>query len=392
MPSATGSQSYIALVKQDPATPRTIPENPVMQKVNFTADDLGTTIDTKVSDHIRDDRMTTDLSITGNLTEGGYVFEFQYENTKDDEMLAAALFAEQWSTPVAADIEAGTITLLGAELNLALATEKPTIIDGQRLRLSGTEDNDGVYSLTVTAAPNIYTMVPAPVADETLPAGAALNGSMIRNGKFYQPFFIERGHTDISEYFKFIGMSASELMLEFADQTDVTGGYKFMGLLTKVEEIVEPGATYVPVTNTPVYSTATNIPSVLIDGVVQEGCLVKELSLELTNNLAAKTGLGVLGACETKAHRLEITGSISMYFEDSVMYNRLLNGTPFSLSWVVEDADGQGYAFTLPRIKLDADTINVTGVDDEVMDDATYVATADPVTACMIQIDKYKVA
>ena len=37
MTSATGSQAYLALIKQAPATPRVIPDTPVMQKVNFVS-------------------------------------------------------------------------------------------------------------------------------------------------------------------------------------------------------------------------------------------------------------------------------------------------------------------------------------------------------------------
>lgn len=392
MGSATGSKSYVALVKQAPATPRTIPTSPVMQKVNFLSDDMGADITTKVSDHIRDDRMTTDITTIGFNVMGGYNFEFQYENSLADELLAAFLWAEAWSTPVAAaNIAGGTLTVVGAVLDLTAVAVKPTIISGQKLLIKGTTNagaNDGVYTLTKTVT-NVYSVAPAPAANETFGAGVTGSGSMIRNGSFYQPFFIERGHTDVSEYFKFIGMACNMLDLNFADQSNVEGSYKFVGLTSQVDVAVESGATYTPVTTSQVFSTATNFPSISIDGVEQEGCFVKELTLSVDNKVTPKTGLGVLGACETKAHRLSVVGKITMYFEDSAMYDRLLNGTSFSLNWTVQGIDGHGYSFSLPRVKLDKDTINVTGVDDDVMDDASYVATADPVTNCMIQIDKF---
>jgi len=392
MTSATGSQSYVAVIKQVPATPRTIPATPVMQKVNFASDDMGTEIPTKVSDHIRPDRMTTDITPVGYNVAGGYDFEFQFENSLNDEIIAGFLWTNAWSTPIAAaDLEGGAFTLIGAILDLTAATVKPTIISGQKLYIENTTAsgaNDGIYTLTTTGT-NTYTVVPPPAADETFGVGVTGTGSMIRNGVFYQPFFIERGHTDIDQYFKFIGMGCNVLSLEFADESDVVGSYQFMGLTSQVDAIVETGATYTAPATTPVFYTSLNIPSIAIDGVVQSGCLVKEMTLEINNNLAAKTGLGVLGACETKAHRLSVTGALTMYFEDATMYDRLLAGTAFSIDWIVQDVNGNGYAFSLPKVKLDADTINVTGVDDEVMDDATFVALADDVTNCMIQIDKF---
>lgn len=316
MPSASGSQAYIALIKQDPLTPREIPATPVMQKVNFVDDDLSTNITTKTSEHIRPDRMTTDVTITGYTVAGGYNFEFQYENSLDDELLQAFLWSD-------ADWAAG-----------------------------GT-------------------------LDET-----------IKNGVTYQPFFVERGHTDANQYFKFVGMACNTLSLAFADQADVTGTYGFVGLTSQLDQAIETGATYAEQTTNPVFSTVTNVAEITIDGGVLDDCFVKEMTLDINNNVTPKTGIGILGACETKAHRLSITGSISMYFEDEQMYTRLLSGTAFSITWTLTDGLGNSYKFILPKVKLDADAINVTGEADEVMDEATYVALYDDVSGSMIQIER----
>lgn len=313
--SASGSQSYIAMVKQAPATPRTIPSTPTLQKVNFVSDSLGTTISTKVSNHIRADRATTDLTTTGLSVGGGYEFEFQYENSLLDELLLAFIWAEEW--------EAGG-------------------------------------SLTKIA----------------------------KNGSFYQPFFIERGHTDVNQYFKFLGMAANTMELSFADQADVTGNYQFVGLASQVDSEIETGATYTEQTDNPVFSCVTNVSEISIGGVVQEDCILKEWTLSINNNVTPKTGVGILGACETKVHRLSITGNLPMYFSDPAMFNRLKAGTPFALSWKMEDGEGNAYKFTLPRVKLATDEIFVEGSEEDVMDNATYVATHDSVLGCMIQIEK----
>jgi hypothetical protein len=389
MVSATGSRSYIAIIKQVPATPRVVPTTPVMQKVNFVSEDMITDIDTKISEHVRDDRMTADLTPIGLNVSGGYNFEFQYENSLTDGLLAAFLWSSAWSTPIAGiDIAGGTFTLSGSVLDLTGAAVKPTVVDGQKLYIANTVNNDGVYALTETAT-DVYSVVPEPIADETFGAGATATGSMIRNGSFYQPFFIERGHTDVAEYFKFIGMGCNKMTLNLADQSDIAGSYQFVGLTSQVDSTVEAGATYTDVTTNPIFSTSTDIQEVYINGIPQEGCFVKEMTLEIDNKLTPKTGVSFIGACETKAHSLLVIGTITMYFEDSTMYTRLLNGTAFSLDLVILDVNGNGYAFSLPRVKLDTDTVNVTSVDTDVMDNASYVALADPITNCMIQIDKF---
>jgi len=389
--NATGSQSYVAVLKQDPTKPREIPVNPVMQMVNFDADTLAMELDTGTSNHIRPDRMTADLNVKGFTVGGGYSFEFQFENSLADELLQAFLWAKNWSTPwVDVDVAGAVITAAGV-WDMSGVVSPPEITSGQGFKLSGTGnsgENDGFYYLTEVST-DTFQMEPPPKADETLVAGAVLTGSMIRNGSVYQPFFIERGHLDVSQYFKFVGMSANILSLDFPDQDDVTGSYDFVGLFRKIEPAVEAGATYTQPTNSPVFSTSNNMPLALMDGVPLESCFIKELDMELNNNVTPKTGIGVYGACATNAHRLSISGKISLYFEDETVQTQFEHGTPLSIAWVVEDANGHGYMFRLPRIKYDTAKNNVTSVDDDVMDDATYVATADPDTACMIQIDKF---
>lgn len=390
--SASGAQSYLALTKQVPATPRTIPNNPVMQKVNFSSEKLGMNIKTNKSKHIRNDRMTSGITISGFDVSGDYDFEFQYENSKDDELLCAALMSENWSTAISdLDISGSEITLSNNRISFVNSANAPTIIAGQVLKISGTAENDGFYELNeVSGTPDVYEMSPAPIADETLSATAKLNGSMIRNGTFKQPFFIERGHTDIQEFFKFLGMVVDKLTLSFKDQSEVTGKYSFVGLqLIEDDHQIETGATYNNPADTIPFSTATNLVSMLIDGTIQDGCFIKDLDFTIDNNQSAKTGLGIYGACSTNAHSLSITGKINMYFEDVSTFSKFKKGTPFSLRWVVSDGTGHGYVFSLLRCQISKDAINVKSADSDVMENASFVCSADNVKQAMIQIDKF---
>lgn len=393
--SATGSESYIAIVKQDPSSPRVIPTNPTMQKVNFTEDSFNTNYKTKTSEHIRDDRMISDVNRTGVEINGGYKFEFQFGNSGEtDQFLLASLWCEEWSSidsvSSVADIEGGIAVASGSTIDLSTATKTPdSITDGQVVRISGSAENDGFYTLKETVTPNVYTTLPALTADETFGNGVTIDGEMARNGKFYQPFFVERGHTDVSEFFHFIGMAINKFSLELKDQTDVMGDFELVGLTSDITQTAV-GAVYNDLPSTNVFSTAVDIPQIAIDGVVTESCVVKEMDFTIDNKVTQKTGLGVFGACETKPHSIMLSGSLSAYFESSVMFNRLKNGTPFSVSFVLLDPQGNGYSIKLPKVKLDSDKINVTGKDDDVMDDAAYTSVADPDTKCIIQIDRFK--
>ncbi len=209
----------------------------------------------------------------------------------------------------------------------------------------------------------------------------------IIDGEAYTPFFIERGHPDVGEFFQFMGMGCSVWSMTFADQASVTGEYQFIGLNTAVIQTPTIDATYTEATSNPVFSGITNITDILIDGVATGACEVKEWTIEINNNLTAKTGVGKKGACATNAHKLSITGDITMYFSDSAMYQRLLTGTAFSFGWTMADNDGNAYAFRLPKVKLDTDEIPIDeGDDSDVMDNASYVALYDETEGCMIEV------
>jgi Phage tail tube protein len=309
MATADGSRAYIAVIKQTPSTPFAIPANPVLQKVNFTKDDLMTKITTKESEHIRADRMLTDINRVGYEVEGGYEFEFQYENSLADELFLAFLWCQQYTANVA------------------------------------------------------------------------------KNGLFYQPFYIERGHTDIAQYFQFIGMAANVMTLDLPDQGPVTGSYKFLGLTSNLVQATVAGATYTDAQAGEVFSTVFHISELRVDNVVLASCVIKDMSLEINNNLTAKTGLGVLGACETKAHRLSVTGKMSLYLADHTYFARFKAGTAFSLSIKLLNTAGKGYTILLGRCKFNADDINVTG-DEDVMENVGFTATYDSGTGSMIQVTR----
>ncbi len=209
-----------------------------------------------------------------------------------------------------------------------------------------------------------------------------------KDGKFYQPFYIERGHSDVTEYFQYFGMAVSEWTMKYADQSLVECGFVFMGLSEELSQTPSLNATYTPATDNPVFSTVSDVSDIKIDGTTAGECEVKEWDVTLSNNVVAKTGVGVMGACSTSANVLEVAGNITLYFTSVAMYERLKDGTPFSFEWTVKDATGNGYTFFIPKAKLESDTIPVEGNDSFVMNNATFVGLEDSVEQCVIKVTR----
>jgi hypothetical protein len=313
--SATGANSYIAIVKAATGNPSAIPATPAMTKVNFESADLGAEIKTNISKNMKGNRRTTGVTITGFTVGGGYKFGTTYENSPADEMMAAFLWGE-W------------------------VVDTPT---------TGT--------------------------------------SQLKDGSLYTPFFIERGHPDISEYFQFMGMSADVWEMSFKDQDIVEGSYAFVGLKTETIKTPTVGATYSDATDNPEFSTVTNVQNVKIDNVPVAECHVKEWTVTVKNNVTGKTGVGILGACSANAHKIDITGKLTAYFEDTDLYKKLLAGTTFSFSWELLDSLGNKYMFLIPRAVLDSDEIPIDGPDD-IFDNASFVALDDTAKGCAMLVER----
>jgi hypothetical protein len=71
------------------------------------------------------------------------------------------------------------------------------------------------------------------------------------------------------------------------------------------------------------------------------------------------------------------------------MYNRYIDSTAFSISFMTRDDDGNYYRFTIPAVKIETAKVESGGLDQDIMVSGTYRGIYDPVTACQIQVDKY---
>jgi len=391
---SSGAQSYVAIKLADPANPQEVPTGRG-EYVNFTEDDLTAGIGTTQSKHVRPDRMTTDVIVTSMEVGGGFSNELHFEQDVDDKLLAAALWSE-WqgimdNGAVEISAEDAVINAANGTIDFSGCTTIPNNVyhEGCRVRIKGASDeaNNGIRAWYYESA-NVWRAEPPFAADETLTAGATADTQYLRNASKYQPFFIERGHVDVNEYFQFMGMALDTWTLEVPDQDVITSKYGFIGFTTDVKQTPTFTDYDGPSPNDSL-SSVTNVGDIEINKVPIESCLVQSFSMEVVNNTTANTGVGVFGACKTSPHKLEVTGALTMYFENSQMYQWLIGGNEFSFSIAFIDNDANQYIVWMPRCKMSEDAINVTDGDEEVMDDAGYSALADPVTQAQILLYKF---
>ena len=199
----------------------------------------------------------------------------------------------------------------------------------------------------------------------------AVGTRRLTNGVLKKSYSIERSNNDISQYFLYTGMVGSAITWTVETGSPITIDLTFIG---KNEALSTTGKTVTPPPLTPIFNAVTSVTKISIDGVALTECLVQKLSVTLDNKAEGKTGIGVLGYCNVDGKSIEVKGSISMYFNNETQYNKYLNSTAFAITLELTDLDGNVVELLLPRCKYDAATANVTGKDDDVMFEASFVA------------------
>jgi outer membrane protein W len=113
------------------------------------------------------------------------------------------------------------------------------------------------------------------------------------------------------------------------------------------------------------------------------------LTLELDNQHREQKGIGVLGNVGVSAGTLSVTANASQYFEDLDQSTKFKNSTAFAFSYRFQDNAGNSYIFTLPRSKYETFAASASGENSDIMAETSFAATRDPVTNCMVQIDRF---
>lgn len=286
-------------------------------------------------------------------------------------------FSAATGTPFAAAIAAGQLKV------------------GQKIKVDGLTGVTGIYTILSLTDSAILT---APVPTAVVAAGdpVTIKGSMLRNpGEVadiaQRKFTIETAFNDIGQYMVQDGMVPGTFSLEIAAGAIVTGTIGFQGRATRLlTSTVLSGAGYTVLGSTTgeVVNATTNVGSIEKDGVVADAA-IQSISISGEANLRQQSAVGSKFARGIGAGRFNLTGALTIYFEDGAMFNDFINHATVSLSFPVTDLDGQTYVFTLPSIKFSADQIAPGGIDQDVFDNIEWTAFRDPATECMLQVDRF---
>lgn len=209
-----------------------------------------------------------------------------------------------------------------------------------------------------------------------------LTGSEIKNGKTMYSYSIEKGFPTGGHYEVYRGMVPNTFNLTLQSNAQVTGSLEFIGrtyeqgVATIANSVIDPrqGGLFDSYTGS------------LKEGGTTVG-FVSSANITLTNGLNPLFALFNDSVTDIIDGRCNVTGSISIYFENATMYNKFANETESSLEFTLLDNLGNGYTFLIPRIKYSSVDMPVNG-EGVIMVNMPFQALQDSATDTTIKITK----
>jgi len=214
----------------------------------------------------------------------------------------------------------------------------------------------------------------------------------LKNSTTKKSFTIEKQHQDIDEYFLFSGMIVNTFTLNLATSSICTGNFSFLGSSAALDQ--SSAAASVTIANTnDVINCMGNVAS-LMEGDYSgaytnlNGIYIQELSFTINNNLRPVFAIGSDVIMEVAVGKMDVTGTMNCYFTNDRLFDKFLAGSALKLQYQLEDAAGNSYTFTFPRVKFETESVTAPGQDQDVIENLSWRALKDNTSSCQVQIDR----
>lgn len=307
----------------------------------------------------------------------------------------ATFAAEAAAIPVGACVRQVGFEGASADITATATGLASTLLDFTTLGISVGEwvkiGGDTSGTQFATAANNSWARVSAVAAAaltfDVLPVGWAVDagtgktvrvftGDFLTNGTTQRSFSFERQQQDLTAptYELFKGSEIDGLSLSFKSAAKITGSFPVVARTGTADTSRTAGATDVAAPTYSILNAASNVGRLMEAGIVST-TLFEEIGFDLKNNLARETSIGTIGASGVRDGEVALSGTISAYFSDLVLLNKVLNDTETSIMLRTGRSDGvrESILIDIPRCKLSG-TSPVTGKNASRMFSGSYDA------------------
>jgi Phage tail tube protein len=336
----------------------TIPTDPAMSRLRITGNTLGLNKSSSISEEQTPDRQIKDFRHGTEETGGGLPVELSYGS--QDDLLEAALGGTWGNTGYAGTAVAVVEDPGGDQLVLASGVwaDFGNFYAGQSITVAGFTDgaNNATFEvLSVSGA--TLTVTATNLVAEAAGDAVTVDGDeeTLTVGVTRRSFSILRHFSDLTDtqkpYHWFTGQEVNTFTLSVTPDARVTGSFDMMGQTvdpkndTEHATILGSGSLGSPST-TKVFDAFSGTVTI---GGVANSC-VTEISLSLENGLENRFVVGSRTSKRPTIGRSNLTGNITVYFEDASLLEAFYDEVASSLEFDLVDPAGNRYTFILPEI------------------------------------------
>lgn len=349
----------------------TTPNTPAFKRIRHTGCTLGVQRGSLQSEELRPDRQISDFRLGAISVAGDLNTELSFESF--DDFLEAVLMGT-WAPKAA--LAAATISAANADDSFNDSANGFILAGfqvGDVIQTTGftTPANNGTWIISSVAAGKIIvtntdTTPAAAIVDEVAGAGHAVETStrILKAGTVRRSFSLLRHFTDIEAtgagepYHLFNGVEFNTLALAVNPTAIVTANFGTLGRQGVAPSNTPPtGSTFAEAPDTAPLDAFTGA---LMSGITTVG-EVTEFSINLENGLEVRNVVGSKFTLRPSVGRSNLTGSATVYFEDSTFLKKFLNEENTALSIELPDGEGNSYVFTVPRFKFTGGQPDVSG-------------------------------
>lgn len=388
----------VALRYIEEVTLGTTPATPALTAIRFTSEDMNFNLEFESSEEIRSDRMRSDTIQVGASADGSIEGELSYA-TYDDFMEGAQF--SSWlttgtalsaATDIAIDTTLGTPNVYTLTAGASDFTAHSWVV-GQFVRVAGFVTAGTFWAQIVSLADDLLTIRPLKhIVDEAAGASITITPlNFIRNGVERHSYTIQKAFTDLTapEYQNFLGSVVDKMMLKLETKSILTAEFEFVAKSAEMTETQFAGATFNASNTNDVMNAVGNVASITFDGDPGGAIFYfNNLELEVANNVRGQEAVGTLGFIGIVPGRQEINGKLELYFESSALFDKFRATTVFALSFMVADASGKRYIFTIPRAKYTSMEIVAGGLDEDIFASAEFEGLIDSTGTYQFQISR----
>lgn len=341
--------------------------------------DMGSTPETVVSDVIRSDRQVTDLIKVNESVSGSFDSEL-IPGTYLNQLLISAVQADIGSYVAETQIASGTVTVSGQTFT---GTFSPVPSVGEWVEI--TKGAVTEYHRLTAATSTVLTI--EGTTAHTSGTMTITRAASRYNGTTKYPMTFKRTFTDATIYEYLAGMEVDTFSVTASSSSIVTYSMGLVGMNYQIRNsAIASTATGAFPTAGP-FNASSNVATIGEAGTGLQVCT--ELTMEIANNLRERNVIGTTGAHSIGSGEFNVSGQLSVYFEDEALINKLRNNTTTSISFGFTDGNGAAVIFDMPAVKFTEGVPEIGGKNDDVMLNLGYQAFRDPTLGYTLRISNF---